>query len=204
MKRAVKNIVAAATITAAAMVMTAFATPVSAQNVQVGAGGAENGQESNTKQTDHRYALVKSNGDILRIDREAGSVSFCRKTNGTWRCMPAPLAEDAYLAEIAALSEEVDRLKSELANLQPDMAPSGAAPDQPSPSANSDAPQSTAKDPEVAAKPEPKEAPEPEKPSTRLSEEDEQQLEKMLRFSENAMRRFFGLMRDIQSELEGG
>ena len=64
------------------------------------------------------YGLVEANGDILRIDREAGSVSFCRKINGSWRCMPAPLAEQAYQDEIADLSKEVDRLKARVQELE--------------------------------------------------------------------------------------
>jgi len=139
-----------------------------------------------------RYGLVEANGDILRIDREAGSVSFCRKINGSWRCRPAPLAEQAYQEEIADLSREVDRLKTRIRELEAEARPDSAAPQ---PEADKSEPPQLSEDgtPPV----------DKEKASPSLSDEDEQQLERMMQFSEKAMRRFFGLMKDLQTEFGG-
>ncbi|MEP0233935.1 hypothetical protein [Roseibium sp.] len=143
-----------------------------------------------------RYALVPSGDDILRIDREAGSVSFCRKANDIWRCVPAPLAEEAYLAEIASLADEVDQLKARLHELEADATNTPLGLEQPgsgegaaSPGIKGEAPAAGNADREMGE-------------DTPLSEEDEAQLEQMLNFSEKAMRRFFGLMKDLRDELE--
>ncbi|WP_417670569.1 hypothetical protein [Roseibium sp.] len=172
-----------------------------------------------------RYALVKSGEDILRIDREAGSVSFCRKANEIWRCVPAPLAEEAYQAEIAALSDEIDQLKREIERLEqasgsdPDTtheaAPDVAPPVAPEvtddlPGDESEVTQPETAQPETSAPgiaepvgPEtPPASTDDESPESELSEEDEEQLEQMLQFSEKAMRRFFGLMKDLKQELK--
>jgi hypothetical protein len=181
--------------------------PVSMSRAQDDAVSGRNGDETQkeTPASDKRYALVKSGDDILRIDREAGSVSFCRKSNDIWRCMPAPLAEEAYQAEIASLADEVDRLTARIQELEgateapgekgaaksPSEAPSAVPPSAVSPKAND---------------------PSRDKPSVsggktdrspkRLSEEDEEQLEEVLQFSEKAMRRFFGLMKDLRDEMD--
>ncbi|WP_417685090.1 hypothetical protein [Roseibium sp.] len=214
-----------------------------------------------------RYALVKSGDEILRIDRQAGSVSFCRKTNDIWRCMPAPLAEEAYQAEIAALADEVQRLKSELGALRqapadgkdpakpeaeaestvsPDVQTKGSVNQEPENGAATSpekrttdqaAPDSTddlqtrsrsgdAQGTDTGSGPDSAEAPvgqtipdavEREKQEdlaelpgpkadgdddAALTEEDEQKLEQMLEFSERAMRRFFGLMKDLKEEMD--
>lgn len=144
---------------------------------------------------DRRYGLLNANGDILRIDREAGTVSFCQKENQTWRCVPAPLAEEAYIAEINALYEEVDRLTARLEELQKN---GGRSDSEKGGIGKAPSTQSVAPPEDAARAPETK-----VKPSPGLSEEDEAQLDKMLRFSERAMRRFMGLMRDLRTEFDG-
>lgn len=195
----------------AALAVLAFGVaPTSAQDSGLPAAGNK------------RYALVKSGDDILRIDRQAGSVSFCRKSNDIWRCMPAPLAEEAYQSEIAALSDEVSQLKSRIAELE--SAGAGDAPDD-EPASEKKEDQLTSRPPETETEPSPEVAAPPSEegeskiaekgteggadPSdvrpeeeTALTDKDEQELEEMLQFSEKAMRRFFGLMKDLKQELE--
>lgn len=157
----------------------------------------ERDADSPADASETRYALVKTDDDILRIDKQLGQVSFCSKSNGAWRCLPAPMAEEAYLAEIEALTAEIEVLEARLEELevpgraQPPVTEPGPAP---APQADGSMPEKTP-EPEVA---------EPNvNTSPRLSVEDEEQLEKMLDFTENAMRRFFGLMQDLRTELEG-
>jgi hypothetical protein len=157
-------------------------------------------QQQASPAADHRYALVKANGDILRIDREAGTISYCRKANGSWRCMPAPLAEEAYLAEIAALSDEISRLSARIRELE-NTAGGGAG--ERIPGAAEQAPAAREDRRSGLPAPEGQGAEDGEDPARQLSDEDEEQLDRMLQFSEKAMRRFFGLMRDIQKELDG-
>lgn len=180
--------------------------PVSTARAQEETTSGQNRNETRKEQpaSDKRYALVKSGDDILRIDREAGSVSFCRKANDIWRCMPAPLAEDAYQAEIASLADEVDRLTARLQELEAVKVPSdgGAAAIAP------DAPEAiTPPDEGSKESISPGDGPatsggKTDRAPKRLSDEDEKQLEEMLQFSEKAMRRFFGLMKDLRDELE--
>jgi hypothetical protein len=130
-----------------------------------------------------RYSLVAVEDDILRVDRQNGTVSVCRKQNEDWRCNPVPLAEDAYLAEINDLAGEVDRLTALVEELESASAepgrqlPPGAAPDSEKP------------DVQVEEK-------------SRDQTEMDEELEKVLTFTESAMRRFFGMVRDLQKDFE--
>ncbi|MEP3048787.1 MAG: hypothetical protein ABJL55_15730 [Roseibium sp.] len=132
-----------------------------------------------------RYSLVSVDDDILRVDRQNGTVSVCRQINDAWRCNPVPLAEDAYLAEIAELAAEVDRLTKRLKENQGPKG-GGAVPVPPG-----------------AATDRPEEKSETTKPSSSLSTEDEKELDKVLDFTEGAMRRFFGMVRELQQDMEG-
>jgi hypothetical protein len=123
-----------------------------------------------------RYALVKVDGSYLRLDRVAGTIAFCKPVNGLWRCLPAPDAEAAYLDEIDQLRQENAALRNEIASLkaQPDGTATGSlSPETPRGGI---------------------------RPAPELSPKDEEQLDEMLTFTEQAMRRFFGLMRDLQAE----
>ncbi|MEM5584476.1 hypothetical protein WNZ15_18575 [Roseibium sp. AS2] len=131
-----------------------------------------------------RYSLVAIDGDILRVDRQNGTVSVCREQNQAWRCRPVPLAEDAYLAEISELAGEVDRLTARLEQLESagpktdGKLPPGSALDRPGADKDSS-----------------------DHPS--LMDEEEEDLEKVLTFTESAMRRFFGMVRELQKDFEG-
>ena len=57
-----------------------------------------------TKGQADRFSLVRVDEDILRVDRQNGTVSICKEQSDAWRCNPVPLAEDAYLAEINELA----------------------------------------------------------------------------------------------------
>jgi hypothetical protein len=132
-----------------------------------------------------RYSLVSVDGDILRVDRQNGTVSVCQEQNSSWRCSPVPLAEDAYLAEINELAEEVDRLTARLEEIE-----------------TGDTGNEVVQPPETSeVQPEADET--PEKDSPKLSNEDEEELEKVLTFTESAMRRFFGMVRDLQKDFDG-
>jgi hypothetical protein len=133
-------------------------------------------------QTD-RYSLVSSDGDVLRIDRQNGTVSVCRKKNADWRCNPVPMAEEAYVAEINALAEEVDRLTARLETLEATKGGGQALP----PGSALD-------------RPEDKETPDTSSPE--LTSKDEEELDKVLDFTETAMRRFFGMVRELQKDLD--
>lgn len=140
--------------------------------------------EAVTEGDSDRFSLVAADGDILRVDRQNGTVSICRQKNANWRCNPVPLAEEAYLAEINALAAEVENLTARLETLEAGKEdsgiplPPGSAVDRPV-------------DKEV-----------PEDGSSKLTAEDEEELDKVLSFTETAMRRFFGMVRELQKDLD--
>lgn len=131
-----------------------------------------------------RYSLVEADGDILRVDRQNGTVAVCRERNGAWRCNPVPLAEEAYLAEINELAAEVDRLTVRLEQLE------SADSDHGAPKAPGTADKRSGPDNESGDR------------TSRWTEEEEE-LERVLTFTESAMRRFFGMVRDLQKDFEG-
>ncbi|WP_298959254.1 hypothetical protein [uncultured Roseibium sp.] len=146
---------------------------VSPEDIEAVTGGAAD-----------RYSLVAVDDDILRVDRQNGTVSVCKEQSASWRCNPVPLAEDAYLAEINDLAEEVDRLTARLQELEDGagdgaIVPPGKAPEK--------------ADPETGS----------ENETSRLNEKDEKELEQMMTFTESAMRRFFGMVRELQRDFEG-
>lgn len=162
-----------------AVAATIFATSagaesqVSAEDIEAVTDGAAN-----------RYSLVAVDDDILRVDRQNGTVSVCKEQNASWRCNPVPLAEDAYLAEINDLAEEVDRLTARLQELEDGASGGATVPPAKSPEKA---------DPETGS----------ENETSRLNEKDEEELERMMTFTESAMRRFFGMVRELQRDLEG-
>ncbi|WP_428527598.1 hypothetical protein [Roseibium sp.] len=145
-------------------------------------------EEAATAVTDgapDRYSLVAADGDVLRIDRQNGTVSICKQKNEAWRCNPVPLAEEAYLAEINALAGEVEKLTARVEELEGGNAdsqsqlPPGSALDRPDTDAS------------------------PGDQTSGLTSEDEEELDRVLDFTETAMRRFFGMVRELQQDLDG-
>ncbi|POF32084.1 hypothetical protein [Roseibium marinum] len=137
-----------------------------------------------------RYSLVAVGDEILRVDRQNGTVSVCVERSDAWRCNPVPLAEDAYLAEINELSEEVDRLAVRIEELESGdvgetkkgsgkLLPPGSALDRP------------------------KSSDEGQDQPLKLHDKDDEELDKVLTFTESAMRRFFGMVRELQKDFQG-
>lgn len=152
-----------------------------------------------------QYFLMQVGDEVLRVDREAGTVSFCNKPNGSWRCLPAPMAEEAYLAEIESLNSEIERLEEriddlESAAVEPPVVSAPTASDEPS----GEVEQAPVEPDDQMVAADDKEAEEKAKSSDQSSRfaEEEEELEEILDFTESAMRRFFGLMQDLRSEFE--
>jgi len=158
---------------AAAVVCLVQVAPAAAQSII-----PADTKEAVTEGAPDRFSLVEADGDILRVDRQNGTISICQEQNGSWRCNPVPLAEEAYLAEINELAAEVDRLTARLEERDAD---GGAS-----------------KAPELSQR--------PTKPNGSDGSgwtEDDEELERVLTFTESAMRRFFGMVRDLQKDFEG-
>lgn len=62
-----------------------------------------------------RFSFAPVEGGALKLDRETGRVSLCAKRSTGYSCEAVPDTRDAYEAEIARLSAEVDTLRRQLA-----------------------------------------------------------------------------------------
>lgn len=62
-----------------------------------------------------RFSFAPVEGGALKLDRETGRVSLCAKRPAGYSCEAVPDTRDAYEAEIARLSAEVDTLRRRLA-----------------------------------------------------------------------------------------
>ncbi|MTI43024.1 hypothetical protein JM93_03007 [Roseibium hamelinense] len=167
-----------------------------------------------------RFMLIEADGDYLRLDKLKGTVSYCQESNDSWRCLPAPFAEQAYEAEIEDLAAEIDELtasvedaeagrqtaedaletaRETIASLQEDLADmrrqlsERSVPRRPGSAVDGTEPLSSLEEgaPDTRAADEPAQLP-----------EDEEELERILSFSESAMRRFFGLMKELQQDFD--
>lgn len=139
-------------------------------------------QRADRPQADDRYVLAPAGDGYLRLDRKNGRVAECSVRNDSWRCIPVPDAQLALEAEIARLAGEVASLRAENARLS-----GGTGGARPGTS------------PEAAPGIPPRE--DGDRP--RFSPDEEAELDKALDFTEQAMRRFFGLMKTLRDEYEG-
>ena len=160
-------------MSAVAAILLVQIVPAAAQSVL-----SADTKEAVTDGDPDRFSLVEADGDILRVDRQNGTISICRERNQSWRCNPVPLAEEAYLAEINELAAEVDRLTARLEDLDSN---GGAS-----------------KKPELSQRPT-----RPDSGEGSGWTEDDEELERVLTFTESAMRRFFGMVRDLQKDFKG-
>ncbi|MXN65913.1 hypothetical protein GR183_13450 [Stappia sp. GBMRC 2046] len=132
-----------------------------------------------------RYGLEETDGGFLRVDRESGLVSLCQNVNDAWRCAPVPDAQRALEDEIDELRSEVEKLSARNDELEAKILAISRAADE--------ALNGISKEDVM---------PKTDAPSGALTQNDEEQIDRALDFTEKAMRRFFGLMKDLRDEFE--
>ena len=133
-----------------------------------------------------RYVLRRMDDGLMRLDRETGATSFCRKRSGSWVCEAVADDREALESEInrlvednAELAREVGRLKRRVARLEGrDRGPEARRDEGGRDDAGPDA-KST----------------EPEVPS-------DEELDKVFRTFEKVMRRFMDMARDLREDYE--
>lgn len=79
------------------------------------AGAQSHAQAQAEPEATGRYELKPTGDGFLRLDTATGQVSLCADRQGAWTCRVVPDDRRAYEAEIAALAEENDRLRTTLA-----------------------------------------------------------------------------------------
>ena len=66
------------------------------------------------------YMVSDIEGGILRVDRQTGAVSVCKRRSGEWTCELVADDRDAMLREIEDLRLENRRLRRQLSRIDPD------------------------------------------------------------------------------------
>ena len=80
--------------------------------------GQTSAQERSRDGSD-RYMVSEIEDGILRVDRQTGAVSVCKREGGDWECELVPDDRDAMAREIEDLQLENRRLRRELSRLDP-------------------------------------------------------------------------------------
>jgi hypothetical protein len=75
-------------------------------------------QERRLDTPDPRYGMTEIEDGYLRLDRETGEVSHCRRSGADWSCTVTPDERRALEQELAALREERQALRHENARLR--------------------------------------------------------------------------------------
>ncbi|NVK34051.1 MAG: hypothetical protein HWE23_06210 [Rhodobacteraceae bacterium] len=169
---------------------------------------AEDQSSAQVRDTE-KFSLALVEGDLMRVDRETGDVTVCRKLNALWRCQPVPQAERAYELEIDRLSGDLASARSEIKQLEQALEIARAKPDKQAivpgtDGASEKAPDQLAKEDKSRSahkKEQESHVAPPPQSVPQLTDQDEQQFERFLDFSQDAMRRFFGFVKDLQNDL---
>lgn len=165
----------------AVLAATAAVAPAAAQSGSGGGADVQAGSGERPQADPGRYVLAPAGEIFLRLDRQTGRVAECRRAgqeggSGAWRCQPVADAQLALEEEIARLSDRVAALQAENAALRGAASPDGAGPGESVPKGDA---------------------------QPRLTPEEERDLDRALDFTEQAMRRFFGMMKTLREEYEG-
>jgi len=122
---------------------------------------------------DDRYSLAETEGGTIRIDRQTGNVSYCKKVGSGVACTLAADERKALMAESEALETRVEKLEARLATLEKQIAGDRK---KSKPSSNTDA--------------------------SPLTKEEEGQVDKAMRVTQYMMRRFIGVVKELKTEFE--
>lgn len=124
-----------------------------------------------------RYQLEKVQDGTLRLDRKTGEVSYCRKIGSSVVCTMAADERGVLLRAAEELEQRVEELEKRLAAVEADVA--------------SQKNQKDVMDEEIMAD---------DQPAADLKG-DENEMDKALRVTETVMRRFIGMIKELNTEL---
>ena len=142
-----------------------------------GKAGAPAQNPTAGSQASDRFQIIQSGDKILRVDRATGAVSICRQATDRWTCEMVPddrAAMEAEMERTIALSE---KFKARIDALETRLAELEKAERERS---------AIAKDSDRDT----------------WSHRAEEEFDRMMDFSEKAMRRFFGMVRSLREDYE--
>lgn len=84
------------------MIATGFAAPALAEDTDVA-----------------RFALEKTDGGFVRLDRKTGALTLCQESDGTLTCRMTADERAAYEEDLARLEKRVEALEKSLATGRP-------------------------------------------------------------------------------------
>ena len=131
-----------------------------------------------------RYSMSPTEGGVLRLDTESGSVSFCSRRGGDWSCAPVAESRPPVDQEIARLEAENKELKAEVKRLEALM--------------NLD----LDKEPKTGV-PRPEGEKRADRPGFKLDLPSEQDVDKALSYVERMYKKFRDKMKEMQRESPG-
>lgn len=126
---------------------------------------------------DGRFVLRDVDDGVLRIDRQTGNTSICRRDDIGWACRAVPDDREALEAEIARLSDENAALARRVGRLEDELAALGEAPEP----FDEDEPPAAEREPDF------------DLPS-------ELELNRMMESFETMMRRFLEMIRELRED----
>ncbi len=126
-----------------------------------------------------RYILRRVDDGLMRLDRETGATSFCRKRGESWVC-------EAVADDRVALEEEIARLSGDNAELAREVGRLKAR---------------VASHKDVNGKPRNKDH-EGDRKKPKLGSPTDEEIDKVMKTFETMMRRFMDMARDLREDYE--
>lgn len=143
--------------------------------------------------SDDQYHVVEVDDGVLRIDRQSGEITQCSNGDSGWICRLAADDRQAYEAEITRLDVEVERLTQEL---------DAAEVARNELEAQLEAAESAGQDDVIGLVPGDQEYPDRDETRDRLNLPSDEELDAVMDTAEEAMRRFFGMVRELREDMQ--
>lgn len=119
-----------------------------------------------------RYAIAPAGDGFVRLDTQTGTVSHCGRREGAWLCEPAVESSGEIFSAMQAMNERLGMLAEEVSGLSAEVAKLRQ---------RTDGLEATAL-----------------RADNKLTAEEQQEMEKVLGFTDQLMRRLFGMVAEMK------
>jgi hypothetical protein len=135
---------------------------------------AQQQDEANQEEVDWKFELLREKNGYIRLNRETGAISFCTRVSGNIVCRLGADEREAFTSEITRLEDRLTELEDRIAMLETELRIRADTQDRPAES-----------------------VPDDENGTDNTTEQDEE-IDRAMNVVEQAMRRFFDMMRDFR------